>query len=169
MKVSRKIYNVKEFKNLREVIDNVVSLYPYSNAFIIKEQNNKDIKYKNITYKEFKEDINCLGTALINMGLKDKRIAIIGKNKYEWALTYICVLNGVGVVVPLDKGLPEEEIISSLKRSKANAIVFEKEYLPVIKKVKDMPNNQIKEFICMNEIEENGITKTKKRDNISIL
>lgn len=95
MKTYNKIYDAKEFKNVREIIDNSVDLYPNNNAFIIKEKQGKDVKYKNITYKEFQNQINYFGTALINSGLKDKRVAIIGKNRYEWALTYVTVLNGV--------------------------------------------------------------------------
>lgn len=95
MKTYNKIYEAKEFKNIREIIDNSVNLYPNNNAFIIKQKNGKEVKYKNITYKALKDQTNYLGTALIDLGLKDKRVAIIGKNRYEWALTYITVMNGV--------------------------------------------------------------------------
>ncbi|MBQ3145031.1 MAG: AMP-binding protein [Clostridia bacterium] len=156
MKRYNKIYDAKTFKNVREVLDNAVELYPDNKAFIIKEKKGKDIEYKNITYKEFKEQINSLGTALIDLGLKDKRVAIISKNRYEWALTYFTVLNGVGITVPLDKGLKEEEIISCLVRSKADSIVFEKEYLETMKKAKANKNVKIKEYICMDDIEEEG-------------
>ena len=129
MKTYNKIYDAKTFKNIREILDNAVELYPENKAFIIKEKKGKDVSYKNITYKEFRNQINYLGTALIELGLKDKRVAIISKNRYEWALTYFTVLSGVGITVPLDKGLKEEEIVSCLVRSKADAIVFEKEFL----------------------------------------
>lgn len=157
MRTYNKIYESKEFKNVREIIDNSAKLYPNNKAFIIKEKEGKDIKYKNITYKEFKEQINYLGTALIDLGLKDKRVSIIGKNRYEWALTYFTVLSGVGITVPLDKGLKEEEIISCLVRSKADCIVFEKEYLEIMKKAKENNYVKIKEYICMDEIEEVGM------------
>ncbi len=157
MKTYKKIRESKIFKNVKEVIDNSTNLYPNNVAFIIKEKEGKDIKYIKITYKEFKEQINYLGTALIDLGLKDKRIAIIGKNRYEWALTYFSVLGGVGITVPLDKGLKEEEIISCLVRSKADCIVFEKEYLDVMKKAKENKDIKIKEYICMDDIQEEGI------------
>lgn len=159
MKTYNKIYEAKQFKNIREIIDNSVDLYPNNTAFIIKQKEGKEVKYKNITYKEFKDQSNYFGTALIDLGLKDKRVAIIGKNRYEWALTYITVLSGVGITVPLDKGLKEEEIISCLVRSKADSIVFEKEYLDIMKKAKEDKNVKIKEYICMDDIEEVGITK----------
>ncbi len=159
MKTYNKIYESKQFKNIREIIDNSVDLYPNNTAFIIKQKEGKEVKYKNITYKEFKDQSNYFGTALIDLGLKDKRVAIIGKNRYEWALTYFTVLSGVGITVPLDKGLKEEEIISCLVRSKADSIVFEKEYLDIMKKAKEDKNVKIKEYICMDDIEEVGITK----------
>lgn len=95
MKTYNKIYEAERFENIRDIIDNSVKLYPNNNAFIIKEKNGKDISYRNITYKEFKNQTNYLGTALIDLGLKDKRVAIISKNRYEWALTYFAVMNGV--------------------------------------------------------------------------
>jgi len=159
MKTYNKIFDAKAFNNIREIIDNAVKLYPDNKAFIIKEKNGKEVNYKNITYKDFKNQINYLGTELINLGLKDKRIAIISKNRYEWALTYFTVMNGVGITVPLDKGLKEEEIISCLIRSKADSIVFEKEFLYVIKKAKENKEIKIKEYICMDDIEEDGIKK----------
>ncbi len=157
MKIYNKIYECKEFKNVREVIDNSVKLYSDSDAFIVKEKEGKDIKYRHITYKDFKEENNKLGTALINLGLKNKRIAIISKNRYEWALTYFTVMSGVGITVPLDNGLKEEEIISCLKRSKTDCIVFEKEKLETIKKLKENTDIKIKEYICMDNIKEDGI------------
>ncbi len=159
MKIYNKIYESVKFKNIREIINNSAKLYPNNKAFIIKEKEGKNIKYKDITYKEFKEQINYLGTALIDLDLKNKRIAIIGKNRYEWALTYFSVLSGVGITVPLDKGLKEEEIISCLVRSKADCIVFEEEYLDIIKKAKEDKNVKVKEYICMDNIEEKGISK----------
>ena len=105
---------VKEFNNIREIIANTVNEHPDNNAFIIK---NKDMKtYTNITYKRLQDEINWLGTALLKLDLKGKRVAVIGKNRYEWSVGYYAVVNGLGTVVPLDKGLPKEEIELSLKR-----------------------------------------------------
>ena len=145
------LYEATEFYNIREIIKNSVKKYPTNIAFIIKEKNDDKVNYKKITYKEFDEQINSLGTAFMDMGLKDKRIAIIGKNRYEWMITYFAAVNGTGVVVPLDKGLPEQEIEDSLVRSKADAIVFEESYIKIIKGIKERGKTQVKEFICMDE------------------
>lgn len=159
MKTYNKIYETKEFKNIREIIYNSAELYSNNNAFIIKEKDGKNIKYKNISYKELKEQMNFLGTALVNLGLKNKRVAIICKNRYEWALTYIAVINGVGITVPLDSALKEEEIISCLIRSKADCVVFEKEYLEIMKNAKENEDVSVKEYICMDDIAEDNIKK----------
>lgn len=141
----------KEFQNIREILRNSVEKYPDNDAFIIK---NKDMTtYTHITYKKMQEDINKLGAALIKLGLKGKRIAVIGKNRYEWAMGYYAVVNGLGAVVPLDKGLPKEEIELSLTRSKADAIICEANYVDTVKEIMKNGTTQIKQCICMDEIE----------------
>ncbi len=61
--------------------------------------------------------VDSLGTALINLGLKGKRIAIMEPNRYEWEIAYLSVVCGTGIVVPLDKSLPENELESLIERS----------------------------------------------------
>ena len=152
MKKLRKLRDTIKFDTIKGYLYNAIKKYPDNTAFIIKL---KKGVYKHITYKELGEQIKALGTALIDLGLENKRVAIIGKNSYPWFLSYLSVFCGVGITVPLDKGLQENEIIMSLNRSKADAIVFEKTYLDIIEKVKQDPNTTVKHFICMEEIKEN--------------
>ena len=148
---NNKIYDATEFANLRDAINNAINLYPNNDAFIIKTNINNETNYKHITYKMFGNDINALGTKFINIGLKDKRIAIIGKNRYEWMVSYLATINGTGLVVPLDKGLPEQEIISSLNRSKADAIIFESSYSTIMENIKNNKLTSVQKFICMDD------------------
>lgn len=142
-----------DYKNVKEIIKDAVSKYPECVAFTIKNKDGKNVSYKKITYKQLDEDINAFGTALLSIGLKGKRVAIIGKNRYEWVLSYVSVLNGVGIAIPLDKGLPEQEIITSLQRSKADVIIFEDNMSEFMKKIKDENSTNLKTFILMDEIE----------------
>ena len=142
-----------DYKNVKEIIKDAVNKYPNCVAFTIKNKNGKNVSYKKITYKELNEDINAFGTALLSIGLKGKRVAIIGKNRYEWVLSYVSVLNGVGIAIPLDKGLPEQEIITSLQRSKADVIIFEDNMSEFMKKIKDENITNLKTFILMDDIE----------------
>ena len=58
------------------------------------------------------------------MGLKDKRIAVISENRYEWAISYLSVITGTGVVVPLDRQLPEREVENCIRRAEVSAIIY---------------------------------------------
>lgn len=153
------LYESKQYENIREVMYDAFEKFPENVAFTIKHKKGKNVEYENITYKDLKEQMNALGTALIELGLKDKRVAIIGKNRYEWSLGYLAVLNGVGILIPLDKGLPEQEIIDSLKRSKADCIIFEDSYSEMIERLKENNTTNVKHFICMDTVENKNFIK----------
>ena len=149
-----KLKPAEEFATVKECLKAATAKYANNLAFIVKNKEGKEVTYKNITYEKFGKDMRNFGTALLDLGLENKRIAIIGKNCYEWAMTYGAVLSGVGVTVPLDKGLQESEIIMSLQRSKAEAIVFDQEFLELIKKIKSENTTNLQHFICMNSNED---------------
>ena len=165
MGVTSNLYESKEYSDIREVIKDGINRYPDCVAFTIKNKEGKDIQYTDITYAEFEKEINSLGTGLLKLGLKDKKIAIIGPNSYEWVLSYISVLFGIGIVVPLDKGLPAQEIEDSIIRSDADALIFDPKYIDIIEDIKQRSTTKVKEFICMKEVESkeiNNIPKIKK-------
>ena len=161
MNKKRVLYQAKEYRDIRELINETVKTYPDNIAFIIKEKQGEKVEYKNITYKMLQEDINALGTALVDLGLKDKKIAIIANNCYEWCVSYLATLCGVGTVVPLDKSLPAGEIESLLQRSYANAVVFEDKYKDIMDNIKQNSTNCVEHYICMNDIDNNEITLSK--------
>ena len=143
--------NAKKLNSFREFVDDTAKKYPTKNAFIIKEKIEANPKYKYITYTDLKNDVDSLGQGLINLGLKGKRIAIIGKNSYEWALTYVTVLSSVGISVPLDKGLQAQEIESLLIRGKADCIIFDDAYTDVITDIKNKNTTVLTNYICMRK------------------
>ena len=157
--MKNKLYDATEFENIRDILNNSIAKYPSNIAFTIKNKENKEVKYRDITYKEFGDEINYLGTAFLRLGFKGKNVAVISKNRYEWALTYYAVLDGVGRIIPLDKGLPEQEIELSLIRSKADVIVFEESYTDIILNIMKHNKTQLKEYICMDNVEENRFKK----------
>lgn len=110
-------------------------------------------QYKLITHKEARDMVDALGTALINVGLKGKRIAVIGENRHEWELAYLSVVCGTGIVVPFDKALPENELRSVIERSNVDAIFFTANYDERIKNIKEDKIGNIKYFISMDKEE----------------
>ena len=146
-------FKATEFNNLKELIYNSANKYADSTAFIIKHKKEKEVEYENITYARFLEEINMLGTALFNLGLQGKRIAIIGRNRYEWALAHFANLLGGSISVPLDKDLQVDELESSLIRSKAEVVIFDEKYIDKIEEVKNRNNTIIKYYVSMDNIE----------------
>ena len=153
MKYSNNLYNAQEFNNIKEIIYNSVEQYSKNIAFVIKHTENKKIEYENITYKQLLEDINKLGTAVYSLGFKGKRIAVIGRNSYGWAIAHLSNLLGGNVSVPLDKDLQYDELESSLIRSKADMIFFDKKYEEKISQIKEKNNTNLKEYVCFEEAE----------------
>lgn len=155
------LYDAKEFRDIREMINESAKKYANNIAFIVKEKQEGEVSYKNITYKMLQEDINKLGTALINLGLQGKRIAIIANNCYEWCLSYLATLCGVGIVVPLDKSLPSGEIESLLQRSHTDAVIFGKNYIDIMKDILNNSENNIEYYISMEEVENDEFLSLK--------
>ena len=169
MRYSNNLYHAQEFNNIKEIIYNSVEQYSKNIAFVIKHTENKKIEYENITYKQLLEDINKLGTAVYSLGFKGKRIAVIGRNSYEWAIAHLSNLLGGNVSVPLDKDLQYDELESSLIRSKADMIFFDKKYEEKISQIKEKNNTNLKEYVCFEEAEGfKNISKLLKTGNEEI-
>jgi len=150
-------YEPRRVNNLKELVKNSVEKYGNAVGFKFK---NKEGKITEKTYVEFNSDIDCLGTALISLGLKDKNISIISENRYEWGVCYLSIVNGTGVAVPLDKYLPKIEIENLVERGKVEAIFYSPSYQHIMDEI-SKTNNRIKHFICMENVA--NITFTDSR------
>ncbi len=156
MKIKNDVYKTDSYDNLRDMINKTTEKFSHKTAFIVKTKNENKINYRDVTFKEYKEDVNALGTALISLGLKNARVVVISPNRYEWCVTYMAVVNGVGVIVPLDRSLPGNEMQGMLERSQADAIIFDKKYKETIRELKNNCDTiNIKNYICMDD-EEDG-------------
>ena len=149
MKRDETFFEYPVFNNVKDVIYHSVKKYPDNIAFRLKEKIEEEIRYIDITYKEFLEEVNNFGTGLFSLGLKGKKIALLSKNRYEWVLGYVSILLGGMIAVPLDKGLTDIEIENSLLRGKVDAVIYEEKYEEIIDKVKKSGKSNIKKYICM--------------------
>ena len=148
----KRINKVPKPNNIKDIIYRVAEKFADKVAFKIKHQENKEVTYEEITYKKLLEDANKLGSGLYKMGFKGKRIAIIGKNRYEWSLAYISNFLGGIISVPLDKDLQYDELERSLIRSKAECIIFDEKLEESVTKIRNQEKTSLKEFICMSEL-----------------
>lgn len=151
MKKDEYFFEYPDFENIKQIVYDVVKKYPNNKAFIVKNKENDKVTYRNICFTELLEEVNNFGAGLYKLGLKDKKIAIISKNRYEWALSYISILLGNMIAVPLDKGLTEIEIENSIERSNPDAIIFDNRISEHILKMKE--NINVKQYICMDKNE----------------
>ena len=128
--------DMTHYKTVKEFFMQSVEKYP--NEDCILEKPDHKTPYKITTYKEFKEDVFGLGTALINvLNLKDKKVIIIGETQYGWYASYMAMLCGVGIAVPTDRELPTNELENIVRRSKASAIIYSPKKEEDIQKIKE--------------------------------
>lgn len=133
VKYKESLYEVRDVENLRELIDGSVERFSQRPAFMVKDKTKG--KFVSISYKKMQEDIRSLGTSLINLGLRGRKIAVIGENSYYWAISYFAIANGVGVVVPIDRELKEKEVANLLKRAEVSAVIYSKKMKKVMDEV----------------------------------
>lgn len=149
-----KLYDGVMHKDIRDLIDYTAETYGDSTAFTLKHKKGKEVSYEDISFRDFRMDIRGFATYLKQKGYSEKRIAIIGANSYEWLVGYFAAVGGLGVVVPLDKGLPFEEIISSLERSEADLLIYNKAHKNDVLKLMENNTTSVKEFIEMENVRE---------------
>ncbi|MBO5476510.1 MAG: AMP-binding protein [Clostridia bacterium] len=142
---------LKNLNSLKDIINVRFDLFKDKVAFIEKDADHKE--FEHIKYSQIKEKINGLGTYMLKeLNLKGEKVAVIGENSYRWYVTYMAVACGVGIIVPLDKGLPEHEILNLLQRSGAKAIVYSSRKKDEINSLKkDLSKDMI--YIEMNKKE----------------
>lgn len=147
------LYPVRDIHDIRHLIDSSCELYTDQTAYLVKERPGG--KYLPIKYKRVREDVLFFGTSLAEAGLLGKKVAVIGENSYEWIVTYFAVVCGGGIIVPIDRELPPDEITNLLKRSGAEAIVFSKKMEETVQSL--LRNEQLTlTAICMSRENNTG-------------
>ena len=158
--MSERLYEYTKITDLKDMLKKSGKKYADNIAYQIKIEEGK---YQNITHREVRERIDALGTALIDMGLKGKRIAVIGENRWEWEIAYLAIVCGTGVVVPLDKSLPENELKSLIERSEVEAIFYSQKYETILENAKNEGVGKLKHLISMDlEQHKKGIYAEKE-------
>ena len=117
--------DIREMVTLKDMLAGSVELYADRPAFWVKEK--RGAAYRPISYALLQHDVNALGTKLSAMGLAGKPVAVMGQNCYEWIATYLAVINGIGVVVPIDKELTGPEVGNLMETAECDTIFCTKE------------------------------------------
>ena len=155
-----KIYNEKTVHSFRELVSYCATNYGDRTAFTIKDSNKN---LHDISFIEFENNIKELGSALLDLGLENKKIALISQDRYEWCCSYFAISTSNNVVVPLDHLLPEIELQRLLIESKVDAIIFDKKYTKWVQEICKQEGSALKYLICMDSIndEDNILSYSK--------
>lgn len=141
--LKNKYHKTEEVTNFKEMLYRSADIYRSRTAF---KKKNSDGKVISITYEEFKNDVVYLGTSLIKNGFLNKKIAVIGKNSYNWCVSYLAA-SIVGIVVPIDKELHTDDVINFMNVSEAVCILGDNKNLSQILKNIDALKNKETKFI----------------------
>ncbi len=119
---NKPLYPVRAITTIRDMMDSSFELFADRPLFVVKDSHKEP--YREIKYSQVQRDVYALGTALIKLGLKDRKIAVVSETRYEWYITYLATVSGVGTIVPIDKELPEEEMRYCFETAGISAVVF---------------------------------------------
>lgn len=113
-------YETELFDNLKQMLHASAERFGDKTLFMEKRGG----EYQKTGFRRYCNDVDALGTALCAKGLYGKRVIVTGENCYHWVLAYMAVICGVGVVVPVDKEIPAEEMANIARVCEASAIIY---------------------------------------------
>ena len=143
--------------DLKDMLETTVARFPERALF--KQKFNRNEPFREITFRQVLDDVYALGTAFLDLGLREKKIGVIGKNSYQWCETYLAVTGGVGVIVPLDKELHEEELKQLTVKGELSAVItVENKYYETFKAIKESGESQL-EYVINVAMEEDESPK----------
>lgn len=146
--------DIEPFTDLKDMINKSCKKHSNNIAFYTKFE--KGQEYQKITYKELHSDVDALGTALIKHKLKDKRIAVIGETNYTWSISYLSIICGTGIVVPIDKELPYRDIKNIITETQASAVIFDEKREDIFIKMLEEKDTKLKVLISQTRKEKEG-------------
>lgn len=135
--IANVLYDAPKLENLRDLFLTSLKEHNNARAFILKEKIQREEKYFDIHLQEFIDDYEALGAALVNKGFKDKRLGVCAENRYEWAVGYVSTICGLGLIVPIDKSLPYEEMKKILERAELSVMITSYKYVDTMFKLKE--------------------------------
>ncbi len=105
-------------KNIRSIWDRAVD--DYLNLPAVRWLEKKNVQEK--SYAEMDRCVRAVRATLEAESFRGAHIALIGTSSPEWIEAYLGIVTGINIAVPLDAGLPDDELIELLQRSDSEAL-----------------------------------------------
>ncbi len=146
------IFKADKYENIRDLILTSCEKHATLDAFIFRR--NPKLSEVHRTYYEFGEDIKSLCAYISQSPYLGDKLAVVGENCYEWFVSYISILSTDSIGVPLDRMLPEEELITLLERSGSKVLFYHPKHhsmmVSIASKIKEgSVNLELEKFVCM--------------------
>ena len=141
------LYETTVFRDFRVMVEQSAENFPDRPAISYKK-NPRDKETQSVTYLQAKNDIRDLGTEEIALGLRDKKVAIVGGASCGWVYTYFSLMAIGAVTVPLDKEMPAPDLAATIERASCYAIFYGAEIAGKLDYLKE--NTKAELYVCMN-------------------
>lgn len=152
--------DVRPIRDIKDMLFSSARLYGDHPAMWVKDKASSP--YRPITYRTLLRDVQGLGTELASLGLTGKKIGVIGDNGYEWALTYLAVVCGIGVIVPLDKELGKEELAYLTQQSGIEAVIYAPKFESMFQEMREAGNTNLRILVSTKRLHELVKTGSQK-------
>ncbi|MBQ0018554.1 MAG: AMP-binding protein [Clostridiales bacterium] len=140
--------------NFKTMLEATVTKYENRIAFTLK---NRSGEYRDITYREYYDEIRAVAISMLRRGMAGRRIAIAANNSYAWTLAYLATQLTGGISIPLDKGLKFAELEFSLERAEADFLFFDKAHKAMAEDVLANGKAGLSGIVSLDGCAEDGI------------
>ena len=117
------LYETTVFENFRVLTENAAKKFP-DKAAVVYKKNPKDTEVVTKTFSMMRDDIRDFGTGMMELGVDNRHIAIIGESSYHWICAYFGLMACGAVTVPLDKELPAEDLAATCATAECTAVFY---------------------------------------------
>lgn len=149
------LYETTVFRDFRVMTENVAQKYPDGVAFMFRE-NPHDPEPTQVTFTDVKNRVRDLGTGFNALEAKDHQVALIGEASYNWFCAYDALMAIGAVTVPVDKELPEEDILGILNAAECTIVCYSASVEEKIMNIKDrIPT--LSKLVCLGKTEAEGV------------
>ena len=137
--------------SIRDIMEEAVRTEPEHISYRFKQNGT----VRDVTMSEFYASVEALGASLTKRGFGHAHIACVAENSYPWIQTYLTVLMTAGVFVPMDKELPEDQLLFILNDSDTEVVFCDKKREEKLLAVRDkLPN--VKYFVTFEREKDDG-------------
>lgn len=110
---------------------------------------------REVSFGEFQTETFWLGTALASLGIAGGHIGCAAENSYNWILVYLTALKSEGVFCPIDKELPDDDLINVVHGGDDEVVFCDKKREETFRRIREsLPN--VKYFVCFDRAEDEG-------------